>query len=93
MTSVLDPHTARPCGMMSHMAISPVRRARVPEALESAARDAAPELATLEISDLLRAGLAMLARARDSAVVAEAIATARMSRTAHTHGGGRPSRT
>jgi hypothetical protein len=69
------------------MANSPVRLARVPEALEAAARQASPELATLEMSDLLRAGLAMLAGARDHA---EAIAAARLTRAAHTQRGGRP---
>lgn len=65
---------------------SPVVYARVPEALESAARGAAPELAALTLSDLVRAGLAMLAGA---ATPAEAAAAARLSRAPHQRGGGR----
>lgn len=73
--------------------ISPAKGVRVPEPLETAARSASPELAALSIGDLLRAGLAMLARARDNnAMVAEAIATARMTRAPHNPNGGRPPR-
>ena len=75
------------------MANSPVVYARVPEPLEAAARAAAPELAGLSLSELLRAGLAMLAAAAGHAshreAVLEAVNTARMSRASHQHGGGR----
>lgn len=50
-------------------------RARVPEALESAARARAPELAELDMSTLVRVGLIVLASPRTSLV--DAIAEAR----------------
>jgi hypothetical protein len=43
------------------VAVTRLIYARVPESLESAARGAAPELAALDLSTLLRVGLATLA--------------------------------
>ncbi len=74
------------------MTNSPVVYARVPEPLEAAARAAAPELAGLSLSELLRAGLAMLAGAASHShreAVLEAVTAARLSRASHEHGGGR----
>jgi hypothetical protein len=71
------------------MPISPVSAVRVPEPLEHAARSASPELAGLSLSELLRAGLAMLAGAGSPA---EAIERARLTRAPHQRGGGRQAR-
>jgi hypothetical protein len=68
------------------MPISPSAIVRVPEPLEAAARGAAPELAGLSLSELLRAGLAMLAGA---ASPAEAASAARLTRAPHQRAGGR----
>lgn len=68
------------------MPISPSAVVRVPVSLESAARKAAPELAGLSLSELLRAGLAVLAGASSPA---EAAAAARLTRAPHQRGGGR----
>jgi hypothetical protein len=76
------------CGILSDMN-SPRVAVRVREDLEAAARSASPELSDLSISELLRAGLAMLAGA---ATAAEAIATARMTRAPRNPNGGRPPR-
>lgn len=67
---------------------SPVVGVRVPEHLEAAARSAAPELGALSISELVRAGLAMLANATQGH--GEAIRIARMNRAPHNPNGGRP---
>jgi hypothetical protein len=68
------------------MPISPVSAVRVPESLEAAARSKSPELAGLSLSELLRAGLAMLAGAGSAA---EAVEAARLTRAPHQRGGGR----
>jgi hypothetical protein len=68
--------------------ISPRVGVRVPGDLVAAARSASPELESLSVSELLRAGLAMLASASHGH--GEAVRVARMDRTPHHPNGGRP---
>lgn len=56
------------------MARTRAAAARIPEQLEAAARERSPELAALDLSTLLRVGLAVLA----GSSVAEAIASVKM---------------